>query len=345
MTKRINLCSDTATLPSLPMRRAMAAAEVGDEQLRADPTVNRLCEKVAELLGKDEAVFLPSATMANEIAFAVHGRGGDELIGHRLSHPFNHELGAPAYLARLALRPIDGARGMFTRETVEEAIRMPHSHHSRSCILSVENTTNLGGGAVWPIDEVRAVTELAHDKGLACHLDGARLMNAVVQSGVAAADYASHFDSITICFSKGLGAPVGAALAGSGDFVAEAWRFKHMFGGAMRQAGIIAAGALYALENNVGRLSEDHANARRLAEGIADLPGIQVDLDGVETNIVILEVDASQMTAAELVARMSEVGVDFFALGPQTCRLVTHMDVSAKMIDEAIDSFRAVLIE
>lgn len=343
MTPRINLLSDTTTQPSPAMRRAMAEAPVGDEQRREDPTVNKLIERVAELLGTEDAVFLPSATMANEIAFAVHGRGGDELIGHRLSHPFNHELGGPAYLARLMLYPIDGPRGMFAPDTVQSAIRAPMSHHSRSRILLVENTTNLGGGAVWPVEQIRTVTDVAHGHGLLCHLDGARLMNAVVASGIAASQYCSHFDSAMLCFSKGLGAPVGAALAGSRAFIAEAWRFKHMFGGAMRQAGIIAAGALYALDHNVERLAEDHANARRLAEGIAELPGIRLDPSNVETNIIVFDVDPERMTADALASRMAEAGVDFYALGPHMCRLVTHLDVSAALIDEAIERFRSVL--
>jgi threonine aldolase len=343
MTERINLRSDTATLPSPEMRQAMAEAPVGDEQLREDPTVNRLIERVCVLLGKEDAVFVPSATMANEIAFAARARDGDEIIGHRLSHPFNHELGGPAYLARLMLHPIDGPRGMFTAETVEAAIRGPEHRQPPSRILLVENTTNLGGGAVWPIEEVGAVTDVARGRGLVCHLDGSRLMNAVVATGRSAASYAAHFDSVTLCFSKGLGAPVGAVLAGGRDFIADAWRYKHMFGGAMRQAGIIAAGALYALEHNVGRLTEDHARARRLTEGIADLPGIRLDPGEVETNIVVFEVDPARTTAADLVARMADAGVDFYALGPQRCRLVTYDGITADMVEEAIERFRIVL--
>jgi len=343
MALRINLRSDTATQPTLGMRRAMAEAPVGDEQRREDPTTNRLLERVAELLGTEEAVFLPSATMANQIAFAVHTEGGDEILGHRLSHPFNYEAGGPAYLARAGIRGLDGPRGMFSPEAVEAAIRPKDYHQPRSRLLSVENTTNMGGGAVWPIERVRAVTEVARRGGLACHMDGARLMNAVAASGVAASQYASHFDSITLCFSKGLGAPVGAALAGRREFIAKAWRFKHIFGGAMRQSGVLAAAALYALEFHVGRLAEDHANARRLAEGIAGLPGIRLDPDGVETNIIVFDVDPARITAQELSARMAKEEVEFYPVGPQTCRLVTHLDVTAAMIEEAIGLFRKVL--
>jgi threonine aldolase len=344
MRERINLLSDTTTQPTPEMRRAIAEAPVGDEQRREDPTVNRLVERVSALLGVESAVFLPSATMANQIAFAVHGAGGDELIGHRLSHPFHYEAGGPAYLARLMVRPLDGPRGLFTAEAVQEVLRDPGDPgQQRSRILLVENPTNIGGGAVWPIDRIRAVTDVARQAGLATHMDGARLLNAVVASGVSAADYAAPFDSITLCFSKGLGAPVGAALAGGVDFIEEAWRYKHRFGGAMRQAGILAAAALHALEFHVERLAEDHANARRLAEGLAPLPGIELDPSTVETNIVVFDVAPDRMTAKDLVAKMAEAGVDFYPIGPQTCRLVSHMDVSSAQIDEAIVRFRKVL--
>ena len=341
--ERINLRSDTATQPTPAMRRAIAEAAVGDEQKREDPTVQRLVERVRELLGVEDAVFLPSATMANQIALAVHAEGGDAVLGHRLSHVFNFEAGGPAYLSRVMCRPLDGERGMFTPEAVEAEIRPDDYHLSRPRVLIVENTTNMGGGAVWPIDQVRGVTEAARRHGMACHMDGSRLMNAVTASGVSADRYASHFDSVTLCFSKGLGAPVGAMLAGGGDFIARAWRFKHLFGGAMRQSGIIAAGALFALENHVERLAGDHAHARRLAEAIADLPGIRLDADQVETNIIIFGVDPHCMSAADLSRRMAEVGVDFYPVGPRSCRLVTHLDLSTPMIERAIEAFHSVL--
>lgn len=344
MTSRIDLRSDTQTQPSPGMRDAMANAPVGDEQIGEDPTTNRLLERVCEMLGKEAAIFLPSATMANQIAFAVLAEGGDELIGHRLSHPFLYEAGAPAYLARIMMQPLDGMRGMFTASAVEEVIRPADNHHfSRSRILLVENTTNRGGGGVWPLDQLKSVCAVAERAGMKCHLDGARLLNASVASGVLAAHIAAHFDTVTLCFSKGLGAPVGACLAGSKDIIEEAWRFKHMFGGAMRQSGVIAAAALYALEFNVERLAEDHANARLLAEGIASLPGIILDVQHVETNIVIFDVSPSVGTAAALASSMAEKGVHFMAMTPQTCRLVTHLDVSRQQIDQAIQCFREVL--
>ncbi len=342
--KRINLRSDTQTQPTPEMRRAMAEAVVGDEQLCEDPTTNRLQAKVCELLGKEAAIFLPSATMANQIAFAVHAEGGDELIGHHLSHPFIYEAGGPAYLSRIMMRGLQGARGMFSPADLEAAIHPAGNYHlSRSRILLVENTTNLGGGAVWPRDQLREVCAVAERHGLRRHLDGARLLNAVVASGVAAAEYASHFDTVTICFSKGLGAPVGACLAGSDELIKQAWRFKHMYGGAMRQSGILAAGALYALEHHVERLAEDHANARRLAEAIAAMPHISIDPDCVQTNIIIFEVDPHFMPAAALASRMAECGVDFFSITPNSCRMVTHLNVTADDIETTIECFGDLL--
>ena len=270
----IDLYSDTRTKPTPGMRRAIAEAEVGDEQAMLDPTVNALCERVAELLGKEAAVYLPSGTMANQIAARVHCRQGDEIILSATAHPIHAESGGPAALAGVMMRGLAGERGMFTADQVRAAINAPTLRHApRSRLLEVENTTNFGGGAVWPLEQIQAVTGVAREHGLASHMDGARLMNAVVASGTSAADYAAPFDSLWLDFSKGLGAPVGAVLAGTKDFVHEAWRVKQQIGGAMRQAGIIAAACLYALDHHVERLAEDHANARRLAEGLAADPG------------------------------------------------------------------------
>ena len=287
----IDLYSDTRTKPTPGMRRAIAEAEVGDEQAMLDPTVNRLCERVAELLGKEAAVYLPSGTMCNQIAARVHCRQGDEIILAASAHPVHAESGGPAALAGVMMRGLQGERGMFTAEQVRAAINSPDWRHApRSRLLEVENTTNLGGGAVWPIAQIREVTAVAKEHGLACHMDGARLMNAVVASGTPAADYAAPFDSLWLDFSKGLGAPVGAVLAGSKAFVHEAWRVKQQIGGAMRQAGIIAAACIYALDHHVERLAEDHANAKALAEGLAEIPGIELDPATVETNIVWFDV-------------------------------------------------------
>jgi threonine aldolase len=339
----IDLYSDTRTKPTAGMRRAIAEAEVGDEQAMLDPTVNRLCERVAELLGKEAAVYLPSGTMCNQIAARVHCRQGDEIILAATAHPIHAESGGPAALAGVMMRGLLGERGMFTPEQVRAAIHSPNWRHApRSRLLEVENTTNLGGGAVWPIAQIRAVTAVAKEHGLACHMDGARLMNAVVVSGTPAADYAAPFDSLWIDFSKGLGAPVGAVLAGCKAFVHEAWRVKQQIGGAMRQAGIIAAACIYALDHHVERLAEDHANARFLAEGLADIHGIDLDPATVETNIVWFDV-RGRRSADEVAAALKQKGVLIGSYGQSRMRAVTHLDVDRAGIEIALDTMRRVL--
>jgi threonine aldolase len=335
----VDLYSDTVTRPTADMRRFMCEAEVGDEQKMEDPTVNELCEMVAELLGKEAAVFLPSGTMCNEIALRVHARPGEEVIAHHTAHPIHFETGGPGALAGVNVRGIDGPRGQFDAAAVEAAVRPPFRHFPRTRLVWVEQTSNLGGGSIWPLARIEAVTAVARRHGLATHLDGARLMNAVVASGVSARDYAAPFDSAWIDFTKGLGAPVGAALAGSRAFIDEAWRCKQQMGGAMRQAGIIAAGGVYALRHHVKRLAEDHANARRLAARLAELPGIRLDLASVETNIVFFDTIAN---AAEAVEHLLAHGVRMGALGPHTIRAVTHLDVDAAGIDRALAVAREV---
>jgi threonine aldolase len=331
----VNLLSDTQTRPTAGMRAAIAAAEVGDEQRGRDPTTNALQERVAELLGHEAAVFLPSGTMCNEIAFRVHARpGGDELLLDRTSHPVGFEAGGPAQLAGLMIRTLDGDRGVFTADQVEAAIRPPYNRYApRSRLVSVEQTTNLGGGRVWPLDTVHAVLDAARRHGLKAHLDGARLMNAVVASGVPASAYASGFDSAWLDFTKGLGAPVGAVLAGSRELIDEAWRWKQMLGGALRQSGVLAAACVYALENHVERLAEDHGHARLLAEGLAALPGVALDPSTVETNIVIFGVD----DAPALVARVAD-RVELQAVDARRIRAVTHLDVGREDVQRALDA-------
>jgi threonine aldolase len=337
----VDLYSDTGTRPTADMRRFMCEAEVGDEQKFEDPTVNRLCEMVAELLGKEAAVFLPSGTMCNEIALRVHARPGEEVIAHHSAHPIHFESGGPGALAGVNMRGIDGPRGQFDADAVEAAVRPAFRHFPRSRLLWVEQTSNLGGGSVWPLARIEAVVAVARRHGLSTHLDGARLMNAVVASGVAARDYAAPFDSAWIDFTKGLGAPVGAALAGSRAFIDEAWRLKQQMGGAMRQAGIIAAGGVYALRHHVKRLADDHANARRLAEGLAELPGVSLDPATVETNIVFFEL-TGDLGAADAVERLLAHGVRMGGLGPRTIRAVTHLDVDAAGIERALAAARVV---
>ncbi len=344
-TPRVDLYSDTQTWPSTGMRDAIANAEVGDEQRGEDPTVNRLQEMVAELLGKEAALFLPSGTMCNQIALRVWGRPGAEVILDQTAHPIHFEGGGPAALSGLMVRPVAGERGIFTADQVASAIRPEGLRHlPQSAILSIEQTSNLGGGAVWPLEGIEAVAEVAHGRGLKVHMDGARLPNAVVASGVAARDFSAPCDSVWIDLSKGLGCPVGAVLAGPAAFIEEAFRCKHQFGGAMRQAGIIAAAGVYALEHNVERLAEDHANARALAEGLAATDGILLDLETVETNMVYFDVEDATMSAPTMCKALeTEHGVRMGALDDKTIRAVTHLDVAADDITVALNAIRKLL--
>ena len=340
----VDLFSDTVTRPGPPMRRAMAEAEVGDEQNREDPTVNRLQEMVADLLGKEAALFLPSGTMCNQVAFAVHCRPGDEILLHETAHPLLYEAGGPAALVGALLRPLAGPRGMFGAEQVRRAVRPPVHYMPRTRALSVEQTANIAGGVCWPLAQVEEVCAAGRAAGLACHMDGARLMNAVVATGTPAAAFAAPFDSVWLDLTKGLGAPVGAVLAGSRAFVEAAWVFKQRLGGAMRQAGIVAAAGIYALEHHVERLAEDHDRARLLARGLAELPGIALDAERVETNIVIFDVRGTGLTGEEFGRRTLErFGVRFSVLGPTLVRAVTHLDVPADGVERALSAVRGAL--
>jgi threonine aldolase len=324
----INLYSDTQTRPVEAMRAAMAAAEVGDEQRGEDPTVTALCERVATLLGKPAAVFLPSGTMCNAIGFRLHIRpGGDAVHLHPSSHPVVAEGGGPSALSGAVLAPVSGRGGMFTASALEAALFPAGDRYTpRSRLVSVEQTTNLAGGRVWPLVQVRAVLEVAARHGLRTHLDGARLMNAVVASGTPAAEWARGFDTAWIDFTKGLGAPVGAVLAGSAELIEEAWRYKQMTGGALRQAGIVAAGCLWALDHHVDRLADDHANARVLAEALAELPGITLD------------------PAPGFCTRLeAEHGMRMGAVGPNLVRAVTHHDVDLTAIHHVTGAVAAML--
>jgi threonine aldolase len=338
----INLYSDTQTRPVQAMRAAMAAAEVGDEQSGEDPTVNALCERVAALLGKPAAVFLPSGTMCNAIGFRLHIRpGGDAVHLHPSSHPIVAEGGGPSALFGAVLAPVPGEGGMFTAEALQAALFSDGDRYlPRSRLVSVEQTTNLGGGRVWPREQMRVVLEVAARHGLRTHLDGARLMNAVAASGIPAVEWACGFDTAWIDFTKGLGAPVGAVLAGSAELIEEAWRYKQMMGGALRQAGIVAAGCLWALDHHVDRLAEDHANARILAERLAELPGVTLDPSTVETNIVVFGVAHAPAFCERLEA---EYSVRMGALGRDLVRAVTHHDVDTAGVRQAAAAVSAAL--
>ncbi|HEX6615936.1 MAG TPA: GntG family PLP-dependent aldolase [Gemmatimonadales bacterium] len=340
----VDLISDTVTRPGAAMRRAMADAEVGDEQNREDPTVNRLQEMVAALLGKDAALFLPSGTMCNQVAFAVHCRAGDEILLHETAHPLLYEAGGPAALVGAVLRPLSGPRGTYTAEQVRSAVHPPVHYMPRTRALSVEQTANIVGGLCWPLALIEDVCAAGHAAGLACHMDGARLLNAVVATGTPARAFAAPFDSVWLDLTKGLGAPVGAVLAGSRAFIEAAWVFKQRLGGAMRQAGIVAAAGIYALAHNVERLAEDHERARRLAEGLAEVPGLVLDAAAVETNIVVFDVRGTGLTGAEFGRRALErFGVRFSVLGPTLVRAVTHLDVPPDGVERALAAAQGVL--
>jgi threonine aldolase len=329
----INLYSDTQTRPTDGMRAAIASAVVGDEQRGLDPTTLMLQDRVAALLGHEAGLFLPSGTMCNAIALRLHARpGGDEVVLDRTAHPVNSEAGGPAQLAGLMVRVLDGSRGVFTAAQLGAALRpVGNRYMPRSRLVCVEQTSNLGGGTVWPLADVRSVLDVAARYGLRTHMDGARLMNAVVASGVRASEFAGGFDSAWLDFTKGLGAPVGAVLVGSREFIDEAWRWKQMLGGAFRQSGIVAAGCLYALDHHVSRLADDHANARVLAQGLASTPGVTLDPANVETNIVIFSVD----DAPGLVGRVAD-RVELQAFDQHRVRAVTHLDVTREDVERAL---------
>ncbi|HEV2129348.1 MAG TPA: GntG family PLP-dependent aldolase [Thermomicrobiales bacterium] len=343
----IDLSSDTATRPTEGMRQAMACAPVGDEQIREDPTVHRLQEYVANLTGKEAALFLPSGTMCNAIALTVHCRRGDAVILDRRAHPVIAEAGGPAVLADVLLDAIDTPRGRFTSDQVAERAHAGSMHRSRTSLISIENTTNMGGGAIWDVDELVKIRNVATDLGIRVHMDGARLMNAVVGSGRPVTDFTQHVDTVWIDLSKGLGAPVGAVLAGPRTFIEDARRYKHMFGGAMRQAGIIAAAGVYGFEHHIERLAEDHANARALAEGLASLPGISLVHDTIDTNIVWADVADTGLSSAAFYERMMQRGVRVSGWSPSgtLIRAVTHLDVNRADVDRAIEVARDVVAQ
>ncbi len=337
----IDLRSDTVTKPSPEMLQAMMNAEVGDDVAGEDPTANLLQEKVAALLQKEAALFVPSGTMANHISIRTWTEPGDEVILHRLSHTFLYESAAAAALCGVQFWLLDGARGILDPKDVSQAVRDPaKDHFPRTRMIFIENTHNIGGGSVYPIEVVKELSEVAKEKGLVLHLDGARLFNACVALGVEPREYSRSVDSLSICFSKGLGAPVGSAIAGSRDFIKRAHRFRKMFGGGMRQIGYLAAAGIYALDHNVQRLAEDHENARLLAEAISELDSFDVDLDAVATNMVFFDVVADDLNADSVVSMLREEGVLVGAITKKTIRAVTHLDVSREDVLQAIEIFR-----
>jgi threonine aldolase len=338
----IDLRSDTVTKPTPAMRAAMAAAEVGDDVAGEDPTVSALESRIADLLGKEAAVFVPSGTMSNQIAVRVHCGPGDEFLCETDCHIYRYEQGAYAQLFGVTVQPIDGEHGVLHVEQLVDRIRPEGDHTVRTRLVCLENTHNRGAGRIQPIAAVEEICQWASENGLARHLDGARLFNAVVATGITADEWARHFDTVSVCFSKGLGAPVGSALCGPADMIHRARRVRKVLGGSMRQAGIIAAGALYALDHHVERLADDHEKARALAGAIRETPGLALDPDVVDTNIVIFRIDPKLNTAKEFAERLAQNGVLLYDVGRQVLRAVTHLDVTMEQVRQAGELIRKV---
>jgi threonine aldolase len=339
----IDLRSDTVTKPTPPMRKAMAEAEVGDDVFGEDPTVNALQEKVAQLLGKETAIFVPSGTMANQLAIKVHTQPGDEVIIEATSHPYNFEGGAGAALSGVQFYCLKGLRGILDASQIEEAIRSEDHHFPVTRLVCLENTHNRGGGSIYPIEKIAEIYRLARSRGLLIHLDGARLWNASVATGIKPHEYAQWADSVSVCLSKGLGAPIGSLVVGSKTFIDRVHRFRKMFGGGMRQVGIIAAAGIYALDHHIERLGEDHKNAKHLALGLNELKGVSIDPDQVETNIIIFNIADTGMTAFQMTEGMKKNGVLIHPVTKTQIRLVTHLDVSSEDIETALKAFKKVL--
>jgi threonine aldolase len=337
---RINLYSDTQTRPTPAMRQAMLRAEVGDEQAGTDPTVTALCERMAALLGKEAAVFLPSGTMCNVVAILAHCRSGEEVIAHQTAHILTSEGGAHAAFSGVQIQPLPGPRGMFTAEQVRAAIRPRTRYAPPQRLLEVEQTANIGGGTIWPLAQLNEVAAVARAEGWATHMDGARLMNACVATGISAKDMAASYDSVWVDFTKGLGAPLGAVLAGSNEFIGAAWRWKQRLGGSMRQAGICAAACLHALDHHVDRLADDHRNAKALARGLRQMPGVAVEEP--DTNLVFFDTAGAGLPPPELISRLRREGVSLSLLGGRV-RACTHLDVTEAMIEEVLALIRRQL--
>jgi threonine aldolase len=337
---RINLLSDTQTRPTPAMREAMARAEVGDEQIGDDPTVNLLCERVADLLGKEAAVFMPSGTMCNVAATLVHCRPGDEILAHETAHLIAREGGAHAALGGFQITPLEGDDGQFTPDTLRRALHPRTRYQPPQVLVSVEQTANIGGGTIWKKKALDEVVSIAKSAGMATHMDGARLLNATVATGIPARDMAAGWDSAWIDFSKGLGAPIGGAIAGSRAFIDEIWRWKQRLGGSMRQAGICAAACVHALDHHVERLADDHANARALARGLSQIQGIEVQEP--ETNLVFFRPDGAGVPGDRMVAALNKRGV-LLAMMDGRIRACTHLDVTAPMIEETVGHVREIV--
>jgi threonine aldolase len=344
-TALIDLRSDTVTRPTPAMRAIMAAAEVGDDVFGDDPSVRAIERATAERLGKEAALFVPTGTMANQLAVAVHAGPGDELICDEVTHVYAMEGGGMARISGVTARPLRGERGLLTPAMLADKIRPDDAHYVRTRLVWLENTHNRGGGRVHPLQEVAEIGRWARSNRLSLHLDGARLMNAVVASGVPAAEWARHADTVSICFSKGLGAPVGSALAGSAEVIRKAHRLRKCLGGGMRQAGVIAAAALHALENHVERLADDHHHAQLLARAVEETEGLSLESGPPETNLVFIQVAPSLGAARHVAARLRDDNILIATPGPQVLRACTHLDVSSEQVEFVADRIRALCRE
>ena len=340
--KKIDLRSDTITRPTEAMRRAMAEAEVGDDVFGEDPTINKLQEKAAELLGKEAALYAASGTMANQISLRVHTRPGDEIICDRHSHVYRNEGGAAASLSGLSFFLLDGDQGRLTADQVAEAIMPDNIHFPVSKVVSLENTHNRGNGSVYDLDQIAAIADLARKNGLGMHLDGARMFHACLAGGYSPPELAQYFDTISFCLSKGLGAPVGSMIVSTKENIKLALRYRKQYGGGMRQAGILGAAGLYALENNIDRLADDHARAKKLALALADMPKVSINPDDIQTNIVIFDCAPSGLTPVQTMEALAEAGVLVLPFGGTNLRAVLHLEIDDADIDQAVESFGKV---
>ncbi|WP_218082549.1 low-specificity L-threonine aldolase [Anthocerotibacter panamensis] len=340
----IDLRSDTVTRPTPGMLQAMMSAEVGDDTLGDDPTVSCLEAYMAELLGKEAALFVPSGTMGNQICLRIHARSGEEVIAEAQSHILNWEAGAAAGLSGIQILPVAAQRGLLTVDQIQSAIRdRENVHYAPTALVCLENTHNFAGGVVYPLDLVAHIAHFVHSQGIPFHMDGARLFNAAVAAGVSARDYSQYFESVSVCLSKGLGAPMGSVIAGSRDFIRQGRRYRKMFGGSLRQAGFMAAAGLWALQHQIERLAEDHQRAYALALGLAELPGIYLDLETVQTNIVIFDTSGTGIPSAVLAEQLKAEGVLVSSFGPYRARLVTHLHITDQDVATTLSRVRHVI--
>ena len=341
----IDLRSDTITQPTPAMRQAIYEARVGDDVFGEDPTVNLLQQTIMEITGKPAALFVASGTMGNQVCIKSQTEPGNEVIIERNSHIFNYECGSPAFLSGVQLLSLEGIKGHFTVGQVKEVVRPLDDHHPKTRLIALENTHNRSGGTIFPIEEMRRIREFSLSEGINLHLDGARLWNAAIKTGISVREYCSLFDSVSLCFSKGLGAPAGSIIVGSKEFIEKARYNRKAFGGGMRQIGILAAAALYALENNLDRLKEDHDRARKLGESLAEVASVDIDLSSLQTNMVLFDVKKSGMGGREVVAKLAEKNIKMLAVGETKIRAVTHLQISDSDIKKTINELQTIFLQ